>query len=46
MTVPRLEPDPQAAAPALASATVNLHVTQAANQTRGVHAVLPAEVAG
>ena len=36
----------KAAALALASTTVDLRVTQVANQVWGVHAVLPAEVAG
>jgi acetamidase/formamidase len=36
----------KAAALALASTTVDLRITQVANQTWGVHAVLPAEVAG
>jgi acetamidase/formamidase len=46
MTVLRLEPSPKAAALALARTTVDLRVTQVANQTWGVHAMLPAEVAG
>lgn len=36
----------RAAALALASTTVDLRITQVANQVWGVHAVLPAEVAG
>ena len=36
----------KAAALALASTTVDLRVTQVANQVWGVHAVLPADVAG
>jgi acetamidase/formamidase len=36
----------KAAALALASTTVDLRITQVANQVWGVHAVLPAEVAG
>jgi acetamidase/formamidase len=35
-----------AAALALASTTVDLRITQVANQGWGVHAVLPAEVTG
>ena len=46
MTVLRLEPSPKSAALALARTTVDLRVTLVANQTGGVHAVLPAEVAG
>jgi acetamidase/formamidase len=45
MTVLQLEPSPKAAL-ALASTTVDLRVTQVANQTWGVHAALQAEVAG
>ena len=45
MTVLRLEPSPKSAALTPARTTVDPRVAQVANQTWGVHAVLPAEVA-